>query len=174
MLYSLLLFACLNNKRNSNIIKVHHKVGHKGPVGELMYISTLSLTSALDGGEWSTHHHALAALPPGNTQYPLYRRLGEPPGQSGPMQKISPPTGIRSLYHPAHSTLLYQLSYSGPQYKHNRGINSQIISDVTAKPCSTNIPQMFQTHNYQPISMTPWTDPTNTGMRPTQVAVFGL
>ena len=80
MLPSWLLFACLENKRNSNIIKVHHKVGPKGPEGEYMYISTLSLTSALDEGEWPTQRHALAALRPGNTQYPLYRRLGGPPG----------------------------------------------------------------------------------------------
>jgi len=36
--------------------------------------------------------HAPAALPPGNkTQYPLYRRLGEPQGWSGGVRKISPP-----------------------------------------------------------------------------------
>jgi hypothetical protein len=32
--------------------------------------------------------HALAALPPGKTWYPLYRRLGGPQGQSGWVQKI--------------------------------------------------------------------------------------
>jgi hypothetical protein len=42
-------------------------------------------------------HHAPAALPPGKTRYPLYRRLGEPQGASGRMRQISPPpTGIRS------------------------------------------------------------------------------
>ena len=35
--------------------------------------------------------HAPAALPPGKTQYPLYRRLGEPQGRSGQVRKISPP-----------------------------------------------------------------------------------
>ena len=35
--------------------------------------------------------HALAALPPGKPQYPLYRRLGEPQGQSERVRKISPP-----------------------------------------------------------------------------------
>jgi hypothetical protein len=35
--------------------------------------------------------HASAALPPGKTQYPLYRRLGGPQGQSGQVQKISLP-----------------------------------------------------------------------------------
>jgi hypothetical protein len=35
--------------------------------------------------------HAPAALPPGMTCYPLYRRLGWPQGWSGPVLKISPP-----------------------------------------------------------------------------------
>jgi hypothetical protein len=39
-------------------------------------------------------HHAPAALPPGMTQYPLYRRLGGPQGRSGRVRKISPPAGF--------------------------------------------------------------------------------
>jgi hypothetical protein len=38
--------------------------------------------------------HAPAALPPGMTQYPLYRRLGRPQGRSGQVLKISPPPGF--------------------------------------------------------------------------------
>ena len=38
--------------------------------------------------------HAPAALPPGKTQYPLYRMLGWPQGRSGPVQKTSPPSGF--------------------------------------------------------------------------------
>ena len=38
--------------------------------------------------------HALAALPPGKTQYPLYRRLGGPQGRSGRVRKISPLLGF--------------------------------------------------------------------------------
>ena len=38
--------------------------------------------------------HAPAALPPGKTRYPLYRRLGGPQGWSGQVQKISPPPGL--------------------------------------------------------------------------------
>ena len=34
------------------------------------------------------------SLPPGKTQYPLYRRLGGPQGQSGQVQIISPPPGF--------------------------------------------------------------------------------
>jgi hypothetical protein len=39
-------------------------------------------------------HHAPAALPPGMTQYPLYRRLGRPQGRSGRVLTVSPPTGF--------------------------------------------------------------------------------
>ena len=38
--------------------------------------------------------HAPAALPPGNTRYPLYRRLGGPQGRSGLVRKKSPPPGF--------------------------------------------------------------------------------
>jgi hypothetical protein len=38
--------------------------------------------------------HAPAALPPGMTRYPLYRRLGRPQGRSGRVLKISPPQGF--------------------------------------------------------------------------------
>ena len=56
-----------------------------------MYSSTLPSTSALDvGGQ----RHAPAALPPGKTRYPLYRRLGGPQGRSGQVRKISPPPGF--------------------------------------------------------------------------------
>jgi hypothetical protein len=39
-------------------------------------------------------HHALAALPPGMTQYRLYRRMGGSQGQSVWARKILPPTGF--------------------------------------------------------------------------------
>ena len=38
--------------------------------------------------------HAPAALPPGKTRFPLYRRLGEPQGRSERVQKISPQPGF--------------------------------------------------------------------------------
>ena len=57
-----------------------------------MYSSSLSSTSALDGV--GGQHHAPAALPPGKTRYPLYRRLGGPQGRSGRVRKISPPPGF--------------------------------------------------------------------------------
>ena len=39
--------------------------------------------------------HAPAALPPGMTRYPLYRRLGMPQGRSGRVLKISLPPGFK-------------------------------------------------------------------------------
>jgi len=38
--------------------------------------------------------HAPAALPPGKTRYPLYRRLGWPQGRFGRMRIISPQSGF--------------------------------------------------------------------------------
>jgi hypothetical protein len=38
--------------------------------------------------------HAPAAIPPGKTLYPLYRRLGGPQTRSGQVRKISPITGF--------------------------------------------------------------------------------
>jgi hypothetical protein len=39
-------------------------------------------------------HHAPAALPPGKTRYPLYRRLGGPQGRSGRVRNILLPPGF--------------------------------------------------------------------------------
>jgi len=80
---------------------VHPTTGHEGSEVEYRYSSTPSLTSAVDlvGGQ----RHAPAALPPGEIQYPLYRRLGGHHGQSGRVRKISPPTGIRPPDRPARS-----------------------------------------------------------------------
>jgi len=39
-------------------------------------------------------HYVPAALPPGMTRYPLYRRLGGLPGRSGRVRKISAPPGF--------------------------------------------------------------------------------
>jgi len=54
--------------------------------------STLSLTSALDGV--CGQRHVPAALSPGKTRYPVYRRLGGPQRRSGRVQKISPSPGF--------------------------------------------------------------------------------
>ena len=70
--------------------KGHPITVHEGPEGKQVYSSTLPSTSALDvvGGQ----RHAPAALSPGKTRYPLYRRLGWPQDRSGRVWKISPPS----------------------------------------------------------------------------------
>jgi hypothetical protein len=56
--------------------KVHPITGHEVPEWEQRYSSILSLTSALD---WvGVQRHSPAALPPGKTWYPLYKKLGGP------------------------------------------------------------------------------------------------
>jgi len=40
--------------------------------------------------------HAPVALPPGETRYPLYRKLGGTQGRSGRVRKILPPPGFDS------------------------------------------------------------------------------
>ena len=65
---------------------------HEGTEGQQRYSTALSLTSALEGV--GGQRHAPAALPPGKTRYPLYRRLGGPRGRSERVQKISPPMGF--------------------------------------------------------------------------------
>ena len=58
--------------------------------------------------------HAPAALHPGKTRNPLYRRLGGSQGRSGRVRKISPPNAIPSPDRPARSESLHRLSYAGP------------------------------------------------------------
>jgi hypothetical protein len=72
--------------------KVHSRTGLEGPEVEQRYSSTLSLTSAQDGV--GGQRHVLAALPPGKTRYPLYRRLRGTQGRSGRVRKISSPPGF--------------------------------------------------------------------------------
>jgi rRNA maturation protein Nop10 len=73
--------------------KIHPRTGHKGPERYQRYNYTLSLTSALDGGGWSTPRPG--RLTPGKeTRYALYRRLGGPQGRSGRVRKISTPPGF--------------------------------------------------------------------------------
>ena len=53
-----------------------------------MYISTLSLTSELNWGGWSTPFPG--RFNPGKvSRYPIYRRLGVPQGRSGQARKMS-------------------------------------------------------------------------------------
>jgi hypothetical protein len=49
--------------------KVHPRTSHKRPEGEYRHSSTLSLTSALDGGGWSTPRHG--RFTPGKDPVPI-------------------------------------------------------------------------------------------------------
>ena len=60
-------------------------------------------------------NHAPAALPPGKTRSPLYRRLGGPPGPVWKVVENLAATGIRSPDRPARSESLYRPSYPGPR-----------------------------------------------------------
>ena len=69
------------------------RTGHEGPEGEYWYSFTLSLTSVLDDGGWSTPRRG--RFTPGNeTRYPFYKRLGGPQARSGGVRKISPALGF--------------------------------------------------------------------------------
>ena len=72
-----------------------------------MYSSTVSLTSALDGGGVVN---------------------ATPQGRSGQMRKISPPTGIRSPDRPARSKSLHRLSYPDPHNASVRHLYARIKS----------------------------------------------
>ena len=92
-------------------------------------ISTLSLTSALNGG--GCLGDGPAVLSPEMTPYPLYRRLSVSQGHAGGVRKISPPTGIRSPDSPARSEWLYRLRYRGAQ-------TINMVKLKVNSPCSRN------------------------------------
>ena len=111
--------------------------------------------------------HAQAALPLGKTQHPLYRRLSGPPGRSGWVWKISPPTTIRSLDRPAHSEFLYRLSYPSPSWANTAYYwMSNVVSFPLAGnkvaislcwPCNTSYNlECMQLHLDYPIYLHGW------------------
>jgi hypothetical protein len=70
-----------NNKETATYIKV---TGLNWPRGWIEVQLHPFLTSALEGV--GGQHHAPAALPPGKTRYPLYRRLDGSYDRSGPVR----------------------------------------------------------------------------------------
>ena len=58
--------------------KVHPRKGHEGPEGEQSYTSTLSSTSALDMGGWSTPRPG--RFTPGKKPVPIVQEAGWAPG----------------------------------------------------------------------------------------------
>ena len=122
-------------------------MGHEGPE-EQRYSSTLCLTLALDGGGWSLQG-PVCSKPGKENQYPLYRWLGGPQGQSAQVWKISPPPAFNPrLCSPQQVTVLTMLSQS----KKPRCCKSKYSTDFSGQEiiCSCtswNEPyqQLFQT-----------------------------
>ena len=77
-------------------VKGHPRIDHEGSEGEWKALERMV-----------GQRHTPAALPPVKTRYPLYRRLGGHQGRSGLVQKISPPTRIRSPDRQPRSESLY-------------------------------------------------------------------
>jgi hypothetical protein len=93
-------------------VKVHPITCHEDTEGEYGCNSTLSLTSALDGGGWSMPRPG-RFTPAEETRYPLYRRLCGPQGRSGWVLKTSPPSGILTPKRPTRIESLSRLRYPG-------------------------------------------------------------
>jgi hypothetical protein len=89
-------------------------------------------------------HHGPAALTAGKTRYPLYRRLRGPKGRSGRVQKITPPTEIRSPDLPANSESPYRLSYPG-----STRINHILIKRGITDLNNTTFHKYIITNNYE-------------------------
>jgi hypothetical protein len=111
-------------------LKVYSITGTEGPEGEQRYSSTLSLTSALDGGRWSTPRPS-RFTPAKENQYPLYRSLGGPQGRFGRVRKISPRPGFDPrTVRPAASRYT---DYANPARIQRKHTNTKCYSRHTGK-----------------------------------------
>ena len=72
--------------------KVHPTTIHEGPEGEYRYSSTHSLTSAIDGGGWSTPRPG--RFNPGNDPVPIVQEAGLDPVPVWTGAENLAPTGI--------------------------------------------------------------------------------
>ena len=88
--------------------KVRPRTGHEGPEGEWRYSSSLSLTSALGGSDWSMPRPGRFTL--GRDSVPILQGGWAPgPVWTGAENLIH--TRIRSPDRPARSESQYRLSY---------------------------------------------------------------
>jgi hypothetical protein len=78
-----------------------------------MYSSNLSLTSVLDGVEWSTPR--AGRFTPGKDPVLIVQEAKWAPGSVWTGVENLAPTGIRSSDRPARNESLYRLSYRGPK-----------------------------------------------------------
>ena len=99
----------------SKVREVHPRTGHEGPEGEQRYSSTLSLTSALDGGGWPMS--SPGRFTPGKEDpVPIVQEVRWVPGPVWTGAENLAPTGIQSPVCPARSESLYRLCYPGALY----------------------------------------------------------
>jgi len=88
-------------------------------VQEVDYSSTISLTSALDGV--GSQNYAPAELPPGQTRYRLYRRLGGIHGWSRRVRKILPLPAFEPQT--PHAVASHYTRYAIPAHKYSKYAN---------------------------------------------------
>ena len=93
--------------------KVHPRTDHEGPEGEQKYSCTLSLTSALDEGGWSTSHPS--GLTAEKDSLPIVREAEWAPGTVWTGAEYLAPTGTPYPDRPARSESLYRLRCRGRQ-----------------------------------------------------------
>jgi hypothetical protein len=86
--------------------------GHEGPEGEYRYSSTLSLTSALDGGGWSSPRSG--PFTPGNDPVPIVQQGGWAPGPVWTDAENLVPSSFRTPDLQTSSESLYHRRHPGP------------------------------------------------------------
>jgi hypothetical protein len=118
-----------------------------------MYKSTLSLTSALDVGGWSTPRPG--RFTPGKESTPFVKEAGWAPGPVWTSAENLAPTGIRSPDRPFRRKSLYGLSYPGSLSLYSNIRNWQTFLNIsglfTIREWTKRMPKW--THN-QPSNTT--------------------
>jgi hypothetical protein len=94
--------------------KFNPRTSHEVPEGEKRQSSTLSLTSALDGGGWLTPRTGRIAS--GNDPVPVVEEAGRAVVAVWTTAENLANIGTRSPDPATHSDILYRLSYPGPLY----------------------------------------------------------
>jgi hypothetical protein len=103
------IISCLGKVKGTLVQALGLRTGltaHRGSRG----IALLFLDYGTRRGEGSASRPG-RPLPPGKTRYPLYRRLGGPPGPVWTGAENLAHTGVRSPDRPARSQSLYRLHY---------------------------------------------------------------
>ena len=122
--------------------KIHPRTSYLGPKGEQKYSATLSLTSALDGGGWSTP--CPSCFTSRNETLPIAQEIWWAPGPVWMGVENLVPTGIQS---PDHQAIVScSITYLSPQrFKGTVRISQTlgIRTQYTAKYTSSQFLQLF-------------------------------